>query len=198
MILEELHIWNAYREGDQNALATIYTNYFDLLMEYGIRLTGDVEVVSDALHDLFLKLWANRSAQGEVAQIKAYLLVSLRHIIFNLLKKQKKTQNHSPEDFENFELQFQWPDNDADLYKEHREKLMMALNQLPARQKEIIYLRYVQEMEYADIATAMDITLNSSYKLVHKAIESLKDIIQVSGPVIPLMLNTLLPAFKKI
>ncbi|WP_286860436.1 RNA polymerase sigma factor, partial [Proteiniphilum sp. UBA5510] len=45
---------------------------------------------------------------------------------------------------------------------------------LTPRQREIIYLRYMQELDYEEIAILMEINYNSARRLVHRSIEHLR------------------------
>lgn len=56
-------------------------------------------------------------------------------------------------------------------------QLMHAINQLSARQKEIIYLKYFEDLDYPEIAEIMSITVKGAYKLSARAIDSLKIIL---------------------
>jgi RNA polymerase sigma factor (sigma-70 family) len=49
------------------------------------------------------------------------------------------------------------------------------LNSLTDRQREIIYLRYVQEYDYRQIAELLQISVHGCRKLVSKAILSLRE-----------------------
>jgi RNA polymerase sigma factor (sigma-70 family) len=60
------------------------------------------------------------------------------------------------------------------------QKLIEALNQLTARQKEVIYLRYFEEMEYEEIAGIMNITVKATYKLTARGLDALRQILDVS------------------
>jgi RNA polymerase sigma factor (sigma-70 family) len=58
--------------------------------------------------------------------------------------------------------------------KDTSEKLITMLNQLPRRQKEILYLRFFQELEVEQIVQVMEIHPQSAYNLLHKAIHRLR------------------------
>ena len=49
-----------------------------------------------------------------------------------------------------------------------------VLNKLPARQQEIIFLRFYEGLSYEEIADVMGIQLSSTYKLLYKALENLQ------------------------
>ncbi len=55
------------------------------------------------------------------------------------------------------------------------EKIKRALNLLTRRQKEIIYLKFFQDLSYNEISQMMDLSQRSTYNLVSKALTMLKD-----------------------
>ena len=56
-----------------------------------------------------------------------------------------------------------------------KKEIDEMLNSLTSRQREIIYLRYVHEYEYNEIAELLHISVHSCRKLVSKAILSLRE-----------------------
>ena len=59
-------------------------------------------------------------------------------------------------------------------FAEKRQQAMHLLDQLTKRQREAVFLRYFEEMEYEKIASIMDLSKQVVYNLVNKAIQSLK------------------------
>jgi RNA polymerase sigma factor (sigma-70 family) len=68
------------------------------------------------------------------------------------------------------------------------QKIRMALEQLTGRQKEIIYLKYFEEMDYEQISELMNISVKGAYKLSARALEALKVILDVDAAVVIVML----------
>jgi RNA polymerase sigma factor (sigma-70 family) len=54
------------------------------------------------------------------------------------------------------------------------KKVEALLETLTERQKEAVYLRYMNEMEYEDIARLMNITADSAKQLVHRGIQFIR------------------------
>ena len=54
--------------------------------------------------------------------------------------------------------------------EEIRRKVEKVLNRLTGRQREVIYLRYIQEHSYEEVAKLMQITVESCRNLTSKAI----------------------------
>ena len=58
---------------------------------------------------------------------------------------------------------------------EHQlKKLSQVLNKLTKREREVIYLKFYQEMDYEQIAALMSINYQSVRNLIHTAISQLK------------------------
>lgn len=155
-----------------------------------MRIIGDKELVNDCIHDLFVKLWNNKSNLGTVTAIRSYLMVSLRSTIFNKIKQNSRTAVLAFNDEHPFEMVFS-VESDF-IAKEtssiQTQKLLDALNELTPRQKEVIYLRYFEEMDYEEIAAVMNITVKATYKLTARSMEALRQIMVITNTSLLLLL----------
>ena len=55
----------------------------------------------------------------------------------------------------------------------HR-RVSSALRQLPAKQKEAVYLRYIESLEYPEIAQLLNVSIESVRKQVYRALKSIR------------------------
>ncbi len=58
--------------------------------------------------------------------------------------------------------------------EEIRQKVENVLSRLTNRQREIIYLRYIQELSYEEIAEIMHISVEGSRNLISKSLTKLR------------------------
>ena len=65
---------------------------------------------------------------------------------------------------------------DKQISEEKAEKVRLALKRLSKKQQEIIYLKYYQHLDYAQIAELMSINRQSVYNLLHEAIQKLRSV----------------------
>src|SRR5436190_3252889 len=177
MLSEQINdIWKSFKSGDWNAYTQLYDEHYRLLNNYGYKFTRDVSLIEDAIHDLFVKLWTNRSTLGNPPSVRNYLYKALRNILFRKIKSQSKFSILESDDYSyTFEVSY-----DNQLIVDEEEKILQntvkeILNKLPARQKEIVYLRFYEGLNYEEIAEVMAIDIHSVYKLWYKAMENLKD-----------------------
>jgi RNA polymerase sigma factor (sigma-70 family) len=193
MLSDDTDLWQSFKEGDKDSFKNIYFKYFHNLYEYGMRISGDKEIVKDTIHDLFVKLWNNKSNLGDVTALRAYLIVALRSTLYNNLQKISRKPVEQLSENTPFEMVFSV---ESDYIKKEsaladNQKLKEALELLTPRQKEVIYLRYFEEMEYAEIAAIMNITVKGVYKLTARALETLRQILNISGTSLLLILALL-------
>jgi len=178
-------IWQSFKAGDRTSFEKIYQLYFKNLYEYGMRLLNNSDLVKDNIHDLFVKIWMNKSNLGEVTNVKSYLLVSLRGAIYNNNAKNKKPAISIEELDEGYYFKMDFSvENEfirKDNFSDEKQKLLALMNSLSPRQKEVIYLKYFEELSYDEIASIMHISVKATYKLSARALDSLRQILNVSN-----------------
>jgi RNA polymerase sigma factor (sigma-70 family) len=169
-------IWSSFKKGDWEAYTHLYDFYYRPLNNYGYKFTRDVSLIEDSIHDLFVKLWTSRENLGEPASIKNYLYKALRNI---LIRKIKTASRFSIFDSDVHAYPFEISFDDVLIQNEEermmKETIQAVLNNLPSRQKEIVYLRFYEGLSYEEVAEVMAIDISSVYKLWYKTIENLKD-----------------------
>jgi len=176
-------LWQSFKEGDRTSFQTIYFSNFKNLSEYGMRIIDDKELVKDCIHDLFVKLWNNKSNLGNITAIRSYLMVSLRATLFNKIQQNKRMSISEFNGGQPFEMVFSVESDfiTKETSSIQTQTLLDALNELTPRQKEVIYLRYFEEMDYEEIATIMEITVKGTYKLAARGLETLRQIMAISS-----------------
>ena len=185
-------LWNTFKKGDWEAYTSLYHVYYRQLNNYGYKFTRDIDLIEDAIHDLFVRLWTNRNNLGEPISVKNYLYKSLRNILFRKLKTQSRFFTiQDDEESIPFEVA-----HDSQLILNEEEAMLQAtikkvLHTLPARQQEIIYLRFYDGLSYEEIADIMGIHVNSAYKLLYKALENVQQSLGIlSIATVEVMLRT--------
>lgn len=193
---DDKHIWDDFRFGDEAAFKFIFETYHHPLFNYGHKFTADDHVIQDALQNLFVKLWKNRGSIRETGSVKNYLYKSFRRILLRMLDLR-----HRKYEFSALIEDTEWSNRlESEQYNVSRERLddirvnlARALEKMSPRQREIIHLRYYEEIEYDEIAVIMQLSVSSTYKLLYKAIDTLRNHLSRSD----LFLLTILLAFKK-
>jgi RNA polymerase sigma factor (sigma-70 family) len=170
-------LWVEFKRGSQEAYRELYDHFFDLLFRYGRKITPDWALVKDAIQDLFVELWKNRKTLGTPASPRHYLLKALRGKLARSIRQghrvlylQDVTGEYYREIIDSYETELVR----LQLSEEQKLSLVEALQQLTNRQREVIFLRFYQDLGYEEIAGIMCIGTDSLYNLVSKAIDRLR------------------------
>jgi RNA polymerase sigma factor (sigma-70 family) len=173
----ETDLWHAFQQGDEAAFRALYQTHFRHLMNYGLRFVGSAAVVEDGIQDLFLELWQYRQRLAQPQSVRFYLLRGLRNRLSAYLR-QALTFAEVPlnEDEYPFALEAsseqRWIDLDVD--EAQRRRIRLALDQLTPRQREIIYLRYFNDLSYEQICDLLGINYQSARSQVYQAVKLLR------------------------
>ena len=169
-------IWKAFKNGDKQAYATLYQRYFKILVQYGLKISQDSDAVKDCIHDLFVEMWKNKANLVEPRSVKAYLLISIRRKLVRYMSKYG-LKKHEAEQGSTLEVVYCREKQmiEDQLKQERKTDVDRALNLLTRRQREAIYLKFYLNLSYKEIASTMEININSIYNLISKAIDTLQD-----------------------
>lgn len=193
--LSDENLWKSFKEGNKDALSTIFLQHYDSLFSYSSRLLANEDKAKDIVQDLFFKLWNARETLGNCDNIRYYLLQSVRRLIID--QYQKKKRPFTTEIDEN-QLPPELPFESILISNQEKfsrdEELKKAFSRLSKRQQEAIYLRYFQQIEYPTIATIMGVNVQSVRNLIHTAIQQLK---QELGNIVVLFLTLLKKVEKR-
>ena len=175
-IPDEPILWAEFKKGSEKAFTTIYNQYLVSLYHYGEMITSDKELVEDSIHDFFVDLWKNRDNLAQVHSIKFYLYKGLkRKIIRNLSLKRKLPLNEFT-DSHDFEMVLSHEFNMIanEISEQQKANTLKALSKLSRRQKEAIILKFYDDFSYKEIGNLLSISTKSTYTLIYRAIEVLK------------------------
>lgn len=172
-------IWSSFLEGNRHSLQQLYNNHYAALFNYSRRFSDNTSLLEECIQDLFVKLWLNKSNLTQPASVRIYLLKALRHIVYNKLSLAKKLLFvGAQEELLPFELSFTPLQHMAVAYHEEpglSARMQKILQQLTPRQKESVYLIYFENLSYEEAAAVLGMTVKSTYKLVYRAIDQMKE-----------------------
>ncbi|MFT5167773.1 MAG: RNA polymerase sigma factor (sigma-70 family) [Saprospiraceae bacterium] len=142
----------------------LYLKYYPVLLVYGKTITRNEQLVEDTIQELFIALWQKWDELSFKSSLENYLLVAFRN---NLIRELKALSLAAltPDIFKETE-------KEPSIEKE--EKLSILLEQLPPRQKEVLFLRYYKSKSYQEISEILGITYQVARNFSYRALKFLK------------------------
>lgn len=163
--------------GDDNAYSTIYKLFANDLYAFGLSLHANTELIEDAIHDIFVDIYAHRQNLEKVDNLKFYFIAAFRNRLFYLIKKESRTTGITEANYEVLNVR----DYQEELIERENETekqllLKRLFRELNEHQREALYHRFVDGLSCYEIADLMNINYQSAKNLIHRAIKKLKSI----------------------
>jgi RNA polymerase sigma-70 factor (ECF subfamily) len=175
---EDILLWEAFRKGNREAFAALFRQHYETLYRYGAKFTTDSQQLEDCIQELFIELWKSNS-RSTVVSVRSYLLKSLKYKLLRTNSKRRDTLLPDDGDWA-----FEWSHETFLIAEqesaEKREKVLKALEQLSPRQKEIVYLKYYQNLSYEELGEVMNINYQVARNLLYQAMKTLKKYITLA------------------
>lgn len=172
----EQELWQAFLSGNKDAFAALFEEYADAMYAYGCKMTADVELVKDTVQDVFVKLYNNRAGLHETTSVKGYLFVAMKRTLLNRFQMHRMVPLEQEEVLFEIELLSRHKDEDDDesYSEEMRLQLSEALKELTHRQREAVYLYYIQEIPLTELPDLLGMNYQSTRNLLHRAMMKLR------------------------
>ncbi|OGE29669.1 hypothetical protein A3C29_06565 [Candidatus Daviesbacteria bacterium RIFCSPHIGHO2_02_FULL_40_16] len=156
----------------------VVKNYIRLVYFFARKSLYQQEDVDDIVQETFLKAMNNykQFTFKSEDELKSWLLTICRHLIADQMRSKKKTisiEQNNIELFDNSDVEDMM--NAEITHEKDIESVKKELVKLKAEEQEIIRLRIVEEMEFKEIAVALD-TKEAAVKMrFYRAIIKLKE-----------------------
>ncbi|CAG4999876.1 hypothetical protein DYBT9275_02333 [Dyadobacter sp. CECT 9275] len=175
---EEHHLWKELTEGNEAALAALMRSHYKPLLNYGYKFIKDEEFIKDCIQDTFIEIWNKRKQLSEPDSVRAYLFICLRRKVFRNGSKLKLFRQHDTTFLDETDLSVEfspewWMIKEESMAERTRDMANM-LNALPRRQREVVYLKYYQELTREEIAGLMAIAPQTVSNLLQMAFDYLR------------------------
>jgi len=175
--IEDRVLWQSFKKGNELAFSSLYKKYVNKFYNYGMHLSFDKEIVLDTIQELFTNLWAKHSQLADVQAVNYYLFKVFRNLLFQKANQKKNSFISIDEnsDFEESDLTREESLIVEQTTHEQHVRLQVAMKSLSKRQKEVVLLKFYNELSYQQVASVMEISVESAHNLLSKAIHTLRN-----------------------
>lgn len=177
---QEQALWKDMISGNKKAFENLYKQYFQALISYGFRITQNENLIEDAIQEVFISLWNNKSHLSEVSEVKFYLFRSLKNRIVRQLERDIFDKSEDIDSYLDFLISISEEQKKIDSEQSDAEldNLQKAISHLPLRQQEVINLKYYHDFTLDEIAKLMDVNKQSVSNLLFRSYATLRTILK--------------------
>jgi RNA polymerase sigma-70 factor (ECF subfamily) len=177
-----------FRQGDAGAFDVIVRRHEALVRSVLYRLTGNADDAEDLAQETFLRVFENLARFRGDAALRTWILRIAANLARDRLRRRRRRPEPVSLDGGAHVVVPAAPEEGAPparlALREMTRALAAGLEQLPFKQRAALTLKIVGDMNYGDIALALDMTRNAVKSNIHHARKRLTALLgpQLAGP----------------
>ena len=158
-----------------------YEEFSDAIFRYALFQTSNKETALDITQDTFIKTWQYLQKGAEVENIKAFLYRVAKNLIIDHRRKKKSSSLdqilEAGVDFTEEENVLEEKEKDFEKAQD-KERVLKAIEKIDEKYKEILLMRYIEEMSIKEIGDILDKSQNHVSVMLHRGVEKLKKLLK--------------------
>ena len=171
---QDFFLWEQMKQGNKSALHKVYTGNYVAMLDYGLRLIGDRDLVKECIQQVFKDMIRRLDKMDPAHPIRFYLLSSLRQHIFDKTAKGKglraKSKQMNGNGFQYNPEFFAESVKKKETAKDSKGKDHFNGAGLNFREKEAMYLKFHQQLNEMEISRMIGLTDASARQLLVEAL----------------------------
>lgn len=176
---EKTAVHNA-QKGDQAAFAWLVESYQGPVYRLALRMGLSPADAEEAAQNAFLAAWRGLPSFRGEAKFSTWLYRLASNAAVDVLRREKKYENQW--DIEDLQRPDAAPSPQEQLERQDtRQAVRAAMAALPAEFRQVLVLRYLQEMSYQEIAQALALPEGTVKSRINRAKGQLKALLAESG-----------------
>lgn len=159
---------SALNAGESSAFEALYRRHREWVVSLAFRLTQDHALALDVLQETFLYLLKKFPGFVLTAHLQTFFYPVVRNLSIAARRKAHRVQGDDML-LDNVEAPAQTPSA-----TDHRDQLSIVLAGLSEDQREVLLLRFVDDLDLAEIGVALGIPLGTVKSRLHNALKLLR------------------------
>jgi RNA polymerase sigma-70 factor (ECF subfamily) len=166
------------RGGDPDVLDSLIETYRHRLFRYLVSLTGNRSTAEDAFQETWLRVLERGSQYKPQWKFEVWLFTIARHLVIDQSRRKRGEsldELMDPEAGRGFEPAASGPSPFEEMMTgEASVRMAGILNRIPAIYREVLTLRFQEELELNEIATVIKIPLSTVKSRLYRGVEALR------------------------
>ena len=177
---DQEHIIARARRGDADAFEQLVTAYRNQVFRLALRMCGNEADADEVAQEAFLSAWKGLPNFRGESRFSTWLYQLTTHAAIDLMRREKRQA--AAEDIDEITTADDGPSPQQQVERaETRREVRSALMQLPEEYRQVLVLRFMQELSYEEIGRALKLPVGTVKSRLNRAKAQLKDILSRSG-----------------
>ncbi|MCP4580184.1 MAG: RNA polymerase sigma factor [candidate division Zixibacteria bacterium] len=167
-----------FASGDKKVFSAIMKKFRNKSLNFAYRYLGDFDEAEDATQDCFVKIYFNCHKFDPSRPFEPWFY----SVLANCCRDRLRRRNRFADFIERLKLSRSWESSpDTTIDRDYAGLFNKALQRLTPAKREIIALRFTQDMSYQEIAGALGISQGTVMSRLFRAKKDLENILKGMG-----------------
>jgi RNA polymerase sigma-70 factor (ECF subfamily) len=168
---------------DPDLLDRLIEQYQYRLFRYLVYITGNTERAEDFFQETWIRVLERGHQYDGKSKFEAWLFAIARHLVIDWQRSKKAQSLDSLTDPEQENpLQFANEKEPSPLHqvltRETQENVQTSLSQIPAIYREVLVLRFQEELQIEEMAGVLSVPLSTVKSRLYRGLEALRSVLQ--------------------
>ena len=178
--MNELLLISRARGGDREAFGALVEQYRDNVYRLAYRMCGNAYDADEAAQEAFVAAWrALPNFRGD-AKFSTWLYRLTTNAAIDVMRREKRHQTVGDGEMVDVADDADSPQETVER-TEQQEAVQKALSTLSEEYREVLLLRYMEELDYAEIAEVLQLPSGTVKSRINRAKAALKTALLKSG-----------------
>lgn len=180
--LTDEQLVRAYAEGENEAFDVLLRRHQDRIFNYILRIIKNEDIANDIFQDTFVKAiqTIRQGRYTENGKFPAWISRIAHNLIIDYYR-QEKSGNHQSADLNEIDVLnrkelCEDTIEDVMVHNQIRNDVKYLIEELPELQREVLKMRYYQNLSFKEIAEATGVSINTALGRMRYAILNLRRI----------------------
>ncbi len=179
VVLPEAGLLRGLERGDEAAFRSLFDLYYQRLVAFAFRFTGDLDSARSVVQDIFVVLYDKRDEIRIHTSLKSHLFQSVRNRSLNLVKHEKMKRDHHARMAVEMD-EGTMPEDSLEV-SELKMSIAQVVNRLPGQCQKIFIMSRQDGISNQEIADRLSISKRTVETQISKALKRLREDLRRQG-----------------
>lgn len=179
---EDERLISLIAQSQEEALARLYDRYHRLVFSLALAIVNDKATAEEITLDVFMRVWQKAGTyRPDQAKVSTWLTHIARHHAIDVLRRRAARPERYAVHWEDAILKIETSQHDPQESAElslRRERIQVALAQLPTEQRQALILAYFGGYTQSQIAEALEQPLGTIKTRLRLAMQKLRELLR--------------------
>lgn len=176
----ERKLLNEAAAGSQRAFTLLFQHYSGKVYRFALKLTRSEQLAEEAVQDVFMKIWVDRSALTDIISFGAYLNRVNRNHCLDIIRRMARA-NHASNMFVEDAPEHSLETEQQIDYRNTQQVIAQALAKMTPQQQKVYRLCYIDGLKYEEAAEKLNISAGTVHSHLKQALKIMRTYMRDSG-----------------